>query len=44
MAEGKTNCQPIPGRRYEVGFGATDVKALESAMAERFFATFKPLG
>lgn len=30
-------------RRYEVGFVATDIKALESAAAERFFATFKPL-
>ena len=30
--------------RYEVGFGASDPKALESADAERFFATFKPLG
>ena len=32
------------GQRYEVGFVATDLKALESAAAERFFATFKPLG
>ena len=32
------------GQRYEVGFVATDIKALESAAAERFFATFKPLG
>ena len=30
-------------RRYEVGFGATDLKALESPMAERFLASFKPL-
>jgi hypothetical protein len=30
--------------RYEVGFGATDIKVLESPTAERFFATFKPLG
>ena len=30
-------------RRYEVGFGASDIKALESPMAERFFASFKPL-
>ena len=32
------------GQRYEVGFVATDLKALESAAAERFFATFNPLG
>lgn len=30
-------------RRYEVGFGASDIKALESPMAERFFSSFKPL-
>ena len=30
--------------RYEVVFGATDMKMLESPAAERFFATFKPLG
>ncbi len=30
-------------RRYEVGFIATDLKALESQKAERFFASFKPL-
>lgn len=30
--------------RYEVVFGAPDIKALESPAAERFFATFKPLG
>ncbi len=31
------------GRRYEVGYLATDVKALESRTAERFLASFKPL-
>lgn len=30
-------------RRYEVGFDASDIKALESPMAERFFSSFKPL-
>jgi len=30
-------------RRYEVGFVAADLKALESQKAERFFASFKPL-
>ena len=30
-------------RRYEVAFGASDIKALESPMAERFFSSFKPL-
>ena len=30
-------------RRYEVGFGASDIGALESTMAERFFSSFKPL-
>lgn len=33
----------IGGRRYEVMFGATDLKALDSPDAERFFASFKPL-
>ena len=28
--------------RYEILFAATDLKMLESAAAERFFATFKP--
>ena len=30
------------GRHYDVAFGSTDVKELESQIAERFFATFKP--
>ena len=30
--------------RFEIVFGATDMKMLESPAAERFFATFKPLG
>jgi len=31
------------GRRYEVAFGASDLKALGSSRAERFLSTFKPL-
>lgn len=31
------------GRRYDVGFAASDVKALDSPMVDRFFSTFKPL-
>lgn len=31
------------GRRYDVGFVATDMKALESPMVDRFFSSFKPL-
>ncbi|HEX8147828.1 MAG TPA: hypothetical protein VF591_11665 [Pyrinomonadaceae bacterium] len=31
------------GRRYDVAFGATAADDLQSAAAERFFATFKPL-
>src|SRR5258705_4411677 len=30
-------------RRYDVGFVASDVKALESPMVDRFLSTFKPL-
>src|SRR5262245_14250375 len=30
------------GRHYDVAFGSTDVKKLESEIAERFFATFRP--
>jgi hypothetical protein len=30
-------------RRYHVGFVASNIKALESPMAERFLSTFKPL-
>lgn len=33
----------IGGRRYEVMFGASDLKALDSPDANRFFASFKPL-
>ena len=31
------------GRRYEVGFVASDLKALGSPTAERFLSSFKPL-
>ena len=30
-------------RRYDVGFGASDVKALESPVVDRFLSSFKPL-
>jgi hypothetical protein len=30
-------------RRYDVGFGASDVKALESPIVDRFLSSFKPL-
>jgi hypothetical protein len=44
MDNGRVRVIIFGNHRYEVVFGATDIKLLESPTAERFFATFKPLG
>ena len=43
MDNGRVRVIIVGKRRYEIFFGATDLKMLESPTAERFFATFKPL-
>jgi hypothetical protein len=44
MDNGRVRIIIFGNHRYEVVFGATDIKLLESPAAERFFSTFKPLG
>jgi hypothetical protein len=44
MDNGRVRVIIFGKHRYEIVFGATDLKDLESPTAERFFATFKPLG
>lgn len=44
MDNGRVRVIIFGRNRYDVVFGATDIKMLESPAAERFFATFKPLG
>jgi hypothetical protein len=44
MDNGRARVIIFGKHRYEILFGATDLKMLESPPAERFFATFKPLG
>jgi hypothetical protein len=44
MDNGRVRVIVFGNHRYEILFGATDLKMLESPVAERYFATFKPLG
>lgn len=44
MDNGRVRVIVVGTHRYEILFAATDLKTLESPAAERFFATFKPLG
>lgn len=44
MDNGRVRVIIVGKHRYEIVFGATDMKMLESPAADRFFATFKPLG
>lgn len=43
MDNGRVRVILFGTHRYEIVFGATDLKKLESPVAERFFATFKRL-
>src|SRR4030095_2753881 len=44
MDNGRVRVIIFGKHRYEILFGATDLRMLESPVAERFFATFKPEG
>lgn len=44
MDNGRVRVIIFGKHRFEIFFGATDMKMLESPAAERFFASFKPLG